>query len=165
MTSKNGTRTGFGFDSHLFSRSGTLILGGEKFPGVPSLKGHSDGDALLHALIDALLGAATAGDIGKLFPDSDKSIKGISSRVMLRKALSLVQKKGLKPVHVDLTVLAEKPRLSKTGDTVRKTIAGLLQIPVDQVSLKAKTPEGLTIFKKPGGIAVWAVTTLQKKPS
>jgi 2-C-methyl-D-erythritol 2,4-cyclodiphosphate synthase len=158
-------RTGFGFDSHLFSRSGTLVLGGRKFPGVPALKGHSDGDALLHALIDALLGAATAGDIGRLFSDKNPSLKGISSRVMLRQVLAVIQKKGFTPVHVDLTVLADRPRMSEVGDEIRRILSGLLKLRVTEVSLKAKTPEGLNFFKKPGGIAVWAVTTLQKSKS
>ncbi len=163
MKTSRSTRTGFGFDSHLFSRSGSLVLGGRKFSGVPALKGHSDGDALLHALIDALLGAATLGDIGQLYSDRDPSIKGISSRVMLKTALSLVKKKGWAPVHVDLTVLAEKPRMSAVSRDIRQTLAGLLHLPLSAVSLKAKTPEGLRIFKSPGGIAVWAVATVQGK--
>ncbi len=155
------TQTGFGFDSHSFARSGTLVLGGRKFPGVPALKGHSDGDALLHALIDALLGAAALGDIGQLFPDTNKSIKGISSRVMLREALARLKKSGFGPTHVDVTVLAERPRMSPVNLEIREIISNLLHLPLQSISLKAKTPEGLNFFKAPGGIAVWAVATVK----
>lgn len=107
-------RIGLGFDSHAYSRSGKLVLGGRIFSGIPALKGHSDGDALLHALIDALLGAAALGDIGQLFSDKDPSTKGISSRLMLREALARLRKKGFSPVQIDLTVLAERPKFRRS---------------------------------------------------
>src|ERR1044071_7822000 len=163
MSKSAETLTGCGFDSHTFARAGTLVLGGRKFPGVPALKGHSDGDALLHALTDALLGAATLGDIGQLFPDSDASLKEISSRVMLREALGRVKKKGFAPVHVDLTFLGDRPRLSSVGKEIRQMLANLLHLSLEDVSLKAKTPEGLHLFKSPGGVAVWAVATVKRR--
>jgi 2-C-methyl-D-erythritol 2,4-cyclodiphosphate synthase len=155
------TQTGFGFDSHLFGRSGTLILGGLRFPGHPALKGHSDGDALLHAVVDALLGAGTLGDIGRFFPDTDPSTKGLSSRVMVKKAVSRLKAEGFSPVHIDVTVVLEKPKLSQHSLEIRKILAEILHLPLKQVSVKAKTPEGLNLFKSPGGVAVWAVATVR----
>jgi 2-C-methyl-D-erythritol 2,4-cyclodiphosphate synthase len=103
---------GLGFDSHSFGTVGTLVLGGVLFQGTPRLKGHSDGDALLHAVIDALLGAAGLGDIGEMFPDTDNKIKGISSVVMLKKVLAEVRRNKFRVGNVDITVVADRPRLS-----------------------------------------------------
>ena len=154
------SRTGFGFDSHLFSTRGTLALGGLKFPGIPALRGHSDGDAVLHALIDSLLGAAALGDIGDMFPDTAKKWKGANSGKMVTAALKRVRSSGWAPVHVDVTVLANKPRLSSVKSKMKSKIAKLLGLPPSAVSVKAKTQEGLSLFKFPGGIAVWTVATL-----
>jgi 2-C-methyl-D-erythritol 2,4-cyclodiphosphate synthase len=153
-------RTGFGFDSHLFSEQGTLALGGLKFPGTPALAGHSDGDALLHAVIDALLGAAALGDIGDMFPDTSKKTKGIASEKMLKAVMARLQKAAFAPVHVDVTVLANIPRLTPVKSKMRNKLAALLGIKPSAVSIKGKTQEGLSIFKSPGGIAVWAVATV-----
>lgn len=155
-------QVGFGFDSHLFSRSGVLVLGGVRFAACPALKGHSDGDALLHAVVDALLGAGSLGDIGRLFPDSDKTNKGLDSRVMVKKAVALLKSKRWRPAHVDVTVLADRPRLSAAGARIKLELGRLLGLPTAQVSVKAKTQEGLNLFKKPGGIAVWAVATVRR---
>ncbi len=160
---KNCHQVGFGFDSHAYSSHGTLVLGGIKFPDVPALRGHSDGDALLHALIDALLGGAGLGDIGDFFPDSSPKYKEISSKILLRDVVSKVTKKGFSILHVDLTVVAEKPRLSKVKSKMKKSISRLLKISSDSVNLKAKTAEGLQIFSPPGGVLVWAVATLQSQ--
>src|SRR5438128_2209944 len=111
MNSAPCHRTGFGFDSHAFGSRGTLTLGGVRFPGTPKLEGHSDGDALLHAVIDALLGAAAAGDIGEIFPDTAAAYRGISSRRLLAAAYRRVQKAGFLALHIDVTVVADKPRL------------------------------------------------------
>jgi 2-C-methyl-D-erythritol 4-phosphate cytidylyltransferase/2-C-methyl-D-erythritol 2,4-cyclodiphosphate synthase len=153
-------RTGFGFDSHSFSAAGTLVLGGLSFAGTPALKGHSDGDALLHAVIDALLGAAVLGDIGELFPDTDARFKGADSRRLLAAAMERVRDAGFVPAHVDVTVVAEHPRLAPRKAELRAALAGLLGLPTDRVSVKGKTPEGLTLFAPPGGVAVWAVATV-----
>ncbi len=154
-------RTGIGFDSHAYSKRGSLVLGGVKFPNVPALQGHSDGDALLHAVIDALLGAAGLGDIGEMFPDSSAATKGISSVVMLRKAASRVRESGFKAVHVDVTVVADKPRLSSAKGEIRRKIAHVLRLPPRSVNIKAKTSEGLRLFSAAGGVAAWAVATLE----
>ncbi len=154
------SRTGFGFDSHLFSSSGTLVLGGIKFKNMPILKGHSDGDAVLHALIDALLGAASLGDIGEMFPDTSSALKGIDSALLLKRAVDRVKKAGWTPEHVDVTILADDPRLSPVKEKMKKGLAKLLGMHASDVNVKAKTQEGLAIFKQPGGIAVWAVATL-----
>jgi len=155
-------QVGFGFDSHVFARTGTCKLGGISLRGAPSLKGHSDGDALLHALIDSLCGAAGLGDIGDWFPDTDKKNKGISSRVMLGQIYKKVLKKGLRPVHVDLTVLADKPKISPSKGKIQSALSGMLKIPRSAVNIKAKSQEGLCFFRSPGGIAVWSVVTLSQ---
>jgi 2-C-methyl-D-erythritol 2,4-cyclodiphosphate synthase len=160
---KNCHQTGFGFDSHAFSTTGTLVLGGMKFSGTPALKGHSDGDAILHAIIDALLGAAGLGDIGDFFPDTDACTKGISSLILLKRVLSVLSKKKFRVLHVDITVVAEKPRFSAIKKTMQQTLARALSLPLSSVNIKAKTPEGLTIFSSKGGVAVWAVATVQQK--
>lgn len=159
-TSRQVIRTGFGFDSHLFSKSGTLILGGVKFPGTPQLKGHSDGDALFHAVIDAYLGAAVLGDIGEFFPDTDKKWKGADSAKMMREVTARVKKAGYQPLHVDVTILANKPKLNSMKAKLKLSLARWGGLKPSQVNIKAKTQEGLTMFKSPGGIAVWAVATL-----
>src|ERR1041384_281250 len=107
MNRKSCHHTGFGFDSHVFSKKGSLVFGGLKFPQLPALHGHSDGDALLHAIIDALLGACALGDIGSFFPDTDEKYRGISSRVLMRETLKQVKRKGFEPLHVDVTVVAD----------------------------------------------------------
>ena len=153
-------RTGFGFDSHAFDRKGSLMLGGVRFDGVPRLKGHSDGDALLHAVIDALLGAAALGDIGDMFPDTSKKLKSISSEKMLRAAMTRLRKSSWSPTHVDVTVLANEPRLAPVKIKMKTKLAKLLGLKAEAVSIKAKTQEGLTLFQSPGGIAVWVVATI-----
>lgn len=153
-------QTGFGFDSHAFSKSGSLMLGGLKFPDIPALAGHSDGDAVLHALIDALLGACALGDIGELFPDSDKKLKGIASLLLLKTALKKIKEKGFVPQHVDITIVADKPRLSPVKQKMKALLSKALGLSANHVNVKAKTPEGLTWFVPQGGIAVWAVATV-----
>ena len=153
--------TGFGFDSHTFSKTGTLVLGGLHFPGVPILKGHSDGDALLHALIDSLLGAAALGDIGDHFPDTDKSTRGVASHMILRRVLHEIHQAGYRPAHVDITVLADRPRLSPHKEKMAHRLSRLLGLSRKSVNIKAKTSEGLIFFKKPGGVAVWSLATLE----
>lgn len=156
------TRTGIGFDSHAFSDGGTLILGGVSFPGVPALRGHSDGDALLHAIIDALLGAAGAGDIGQLFPDTAPEVKGMSSVAMLKAAVTKVREAGFAPSSVDAVVVADRPKLAPARGKMAATIAEALGLTPGDVSLKGKTQEGLSWFTGgAGGIAVWATANLE----
>lgn len=153
-------RVGIGFDSHVFSHQGTLMLGGLRIPKMAALKGHSDGDAVLHAVIDALLGAASLGDIGDHFPDSSQKLKGVSSALLLKKILKLISKKGFLPVHVDITIVANKPRFTPIKLKMRKQLSRMIGLPVENVSIKAKTLEGLNWFKPQEGIAVWAVASM-----
>ena len=154
------SRNGIGFDSHAFSAGGTLMLGGVAFPGTPALAGHSDGDALVHAVIDALLGACALGDIGSLFPDTDASIKGISSLKMLGVALEKVRAAGFAPNNIDVVVVADRPKLAPAREKMTAALAVALSLPVSSVSLKGKTPEGLAWFGDKGGIAAWATATV-----
>jgi 2-C-methyl-D-erythritol 2,4-cyclodiphosphate synthase len=156
-------RTGFGFDSHAFDAKGSLVLGGVRFPGTPALKGHSDGDALLHAVIDALLGAACLGDIGEFFPDTSPTFKGASSVRFVKATLVALREKKWTPVHVDVTVVANKPRLTPNKSKIKIKLARLLKLPTSSVNIKAKTQEGLTWFVESGGIAVWAVATVERR--
>lgn len=161
MTTKNcDHRTGFGFDSHAFGSDGTLVLGGVSFSGTPALKGHSDGDVLLHALIDALLGAAGLGDIGEMFPDSSAANKGISSLEMLSGVMKRLSDAGFQPLHVDVTVGADKPKLTPAKEIIREKISTVTGLSKDRISIKAKTQEGLSWFANSGGIVVWAVATV-----
>jgi 2-C-methyl-D-erythritol 2,4-cyclodiphosphate synthase len=156
-------RTGFGFDSHAFGTDGTLALGGVHFDGVPALHGHSDGDAVIHAVIDALLGAASLGDIGDAFPDTATDTKGISSVIFLEKTVERLDQAGFSVAHLDIVVLANRPKLSTRKAEIRDVLANELKVGVDQVSVKAKTQEGMNLFGAEGGIAVWAVATLAAK--
>jgi 2-C-methyl-D-erythritol 2,4-cyclodiphosphate synthase len=157
------TRTGVGFDAHDFSDSGTLRLGGVEFSGVPALKGHSDGDALLHAVTDALLGAGALGDIGELFPDTDPKIKGISSVVMLQKALEKLTTAGWRPVFVDTIVVADRPKITPVKANLKKSVAAALGLKPEQVNVKAKTSEGTRLLSEKGGIAAWAAVTVEPR--
>lgn len=159
MKKKSCHRVGFGFDSHKFGTKGTLVLGGVRFAGHPALAGHSDGDALLHAVVDALLGAAGLGDIGEYFSDKSAKYKGISSRVLLGEIQKRVKAAGVCPSHVDVTVVADRPRLMSAKPAIRRQLARDLGISAGSVNIKAKTLEGLSWFKPGDGIAVWAVVT------
>ncbi len=154
------SRTGFGFDSHAFDVRGTLMLGGVRFPGTPSLKGHSDGDALLHAVVDALLGAACLGDIGEFFPDSSKKFKGASSALFVKETMAALRKNKWAPAHVDVTIVANKPRFALHKSKIKNALAKMLGLSPTTINVKAKTQEGLTWFVESGGIAVWAVATI-----
>lgn len=160
LRKKTCHQVGLGFDSHAFGEKGTLVLGGIRFPGVPALRGHSDGDALLHAVIDAVLGGSSAGDIGEFFPDSSHKWKGASSLRMLKLALAKTGAMGKKVKHLDITVVADAPRMGPHKMKIRKSVAKATGLQVSRVNLKAKTQEGLNWFKAPGGIAVWAVATM-----
>ena len=136
-------RTGTGFDTHVLGKGRKLILGGVEIPFEKGLIAHSDGDVLLHALMDALLGAASLGDIGHLFPDKDPRYENISSRVLLREVARCLREKGLTVTHVDVTVIAQRPKLAPFFPQARQNIADDLNIPLDRVSLKATTTEGM----------------------
>ena len=153
-------RTGIGYDSHRFGVGGPMILGGIEIAGDIKLVGHSDADAVCHALTDAILGAAGAGDIGELFPDTDPGNKGRNSIDMLRTACAASEKRGWRVAQVDVTVLVERPKLLPYRDAIRASLATALGLPADSVSVKAKTNEGMGWVGRGEGLACMAVATL-----
>jgi len=155
-------RIGQGFDVHAFQAGGRLILGGVEIPHSHSLVAHSDGDVLLHALCDALLGAAALGDIGRHFPDSDAALRGIDSRELLRKVMALLDTRGLSVVNADLTLVAQEPRLAPHVDTMRDIIAQDLHVDAARINVKATTTEHLGFTGRKEGIAAFAVVLLDE---
>ena len=154
-------RIGTGFDVHKLVENRKLILGGVEIPYEKGLDGHSDADVLIHALMDAMLGACALGDIGKLFPDTDMSFKGISSMKLLALVWTEVQKKGFGLVNADITVICQKPKLAPYIDDMRKNICDLLGIDFDRVSIKATTTEKLGFTGRGEGIACEAVVLME----
>ena len=153
-------RVGMGYDVHRLTEGRELILGGVKIPYEKGLLGHSDADVLLHAVMDALLGAAALGDIGKHFPDTDTAYKGISSMELLRKVGELLEEHSFLIENIDATIIAQAPKMRPYIDTMRKNIAQALQIEVDQVNVKATTEEGLGFTGTGEGISSQAVCLL-----
>ena len=156
-------RVGMGYDSHRFEDGDFIMLGGEKIPFIKGLAAHSDGDALLHALCDALLGAAALGDIGKHFPDDDPAYKDIDSSSLVRRVMHELNKKDLAVGNVDCTVILEKPKLSKHIIAMQKNISGLLNIHDSAINIKATTNEGMGFIGRGEGVAAIVVVTLNKK--
>ena len=136
-------RSGLGFDVHPRDESRPLSLGGIGFPGEPGLAGHSDGDAVCHAVADALLGAAALGDVGEHFPDGDPATEGIPGLVLLERAVGLLAAAGFEPSSIDVTVIAERPAVTPAKERMREAIATTLGIDPTRVSVKASRPEGL----------------------
>jgi len=157
-------RTGIGYDIHRLVKGRPLWLGGVQIPFEKGLDGHSDADALLHAITDALLGAAALPDIGHYFPPSDPSIKGISSATMLAKAVQEVHRLGYRVGNVDSIVIAEVPKVAPFREAMRKTIARILQISASDVQVKGKTHEGLGDIGKGDAIAAQSVVLLIHDP-
>ena len=155
-------RIGHGYDVHKLVEGRDLILGGVRIPYEKGLLGHSDADVLLHAISDALLGAAALGDIGKLFPDTDMQYKGADSLVLMKKAYEAVKEKGYTVVNIDATVLCQRPKLRPYIDTMRQNIASALGVDIDCISVKATTEEGLGFTGSGEGIAVHSVCLLRK---
>ncbi|MCY1275282.1 2-C-methyl-D-erythritol 2,4-cyclodiphosphate synthase [compost metagenome] len=153
-------RIGHGYDVHRFGEGDFITLGGVRIPHKFGLVAHSDGDVLLHALSDALLGAAALGDIGKHFPDTDPQFKGANSRALLRHVVSLVKAKGWKVGNVDGTIVAQAPKMAPHIETMRANIAADLEVEPDQVNVKATTTEKLGFTGREEGIAVHAVALL-----
>ncbi len=153
-------RIGHGYDVHRFGAGNFITLGGLQIPHTQGLIAHSDGDVLLHALTDALLGAAALGDIGQHFPDTDPQFKGADSRALLRHALALVQGKGWKVANVDATIVAQAPKMAPHIPAMRECIAADLQVTLDQVNVKATTTEKLGFVGREEGIAVHSVALL-----
>ena len=154
-------RIGHGYDVHRFAEGRDLILGGVRIPYEKGLLGHSDADVLTHAIMDALLGAASLGDIGLLFPDSDPAYLGADSLELLSRVGRLLSENGYGISNIDATVIAEKPRLRPYIDQMRERIADALSLPVDRVSVKATTEEGLGFTGERLGIASHAVCLLE----
>lgn len=153
-------RIGHGYDVHRFGEGDFITLGGLRIAHDRGLVAHSDGDVVLHALTDAILGAAALGDIGRHFPDTDPQFKGADSRVLLRHALSLVHAKGWQVGNVDVTIAAQAPKLAPHIDTMCQRVAEDLQVELDQVNIKATTTEKLGFVGRKEGIAVDAVALL-----
>ncbi|MCB5225533.1 2-C-methyl-D-erythritol 2,4-cyclodiphosphate synthase [Alishewanella sp. 16-MA] len=153
-------RIGHGFDVHAFGGEGPVTLGGIKIPYSQGLVAHSDGDVVLHALADALLGAVALGDIGKHFPDTDAAYKGIDSRILLRKVMDEVQQRGYQIGNVDITIMAQAPKMAPHIADMCACIATDLQCQPEQVNVKATTTEQLGFVGRKEGIAVAAVVLL-----
>ena len=156
-------RIGHGYDVHRLVPSRKLILGGVTIPWELGLDGHSDADVLLHAVMDALLGAAGMGDIGVLFPDSDDAFLGISSLTLLRRVAQKLDEADWRVVNVDATLIAQRPKVGPYRDAMRQNIAAALGIDTDQVNVKATTEEHLGFTGDGSGMAAHAVALIEKK--
>jgi 2-C-methyl-D-erythritol 2,4-cyclodiphosphate synthase len=160
---RKNMRVGMGYDVHKLVEGRDLILGGVKIPHTLGLLGHSDADVLLHAIMDALLGAAALGDIGKHFPDTDPQYKGISSIRLLEHVARLIEEKGYVVENIDATIIAQKPKMRPYIEEMEKNIAEALHIDVSQINVKATTEEGLGFTGTEQGIssqAICALTTI-----
>lgn len=155
-------RVGMGYDVHKLVEDRDLILGGVKIPYEKGLLGHSDADVLVHAIMDALLGAAALGDIGKHFPDTDPQYKGISSIRLLEHVADLLDEEHYIVENIDATIIAQRPRMRPYIDTMREHVAQALHISVDQVNIKATTEEGLGFTGSGEGISSQAICSLEK---
>jgi len=167
------TVTGFGYDVHRYAHSlevakqpaRPMVLGGVPIPGAPEVLAHSDGDVLLHALTDALLGCLGQGDIGTLFPDADQAHDNAASSVLLSEVLLLARREGVRPLHADLTIIAQVPKLAPHREEIRKNVAALLGLPSAMVNVKATTEEGLGFTGRKEGLKAVAVVTALRKVS
>ena len=155
-------RFGMGYDVHKLVEGRKLILGGVEVPHTLGLLGHSDADVLLHAIADALLGAAALGDIGRHYPDTDEAYKGISSMLLLKHVKDLLQKKGYTANNIDATIVAQKPKLAGFIEAMNQNIAKVLDLDLDCVNVKATTTEGLGFAGTQEGIASYAVVGIKK---
>jgi len=153
-------RIGQGYDAHKFKDNGKLMLGGVEVPYDKGMEAHSDGDVVIHALCDALLGALALGDIGKHFPDTDDSFKGIDSRILLKNVMTKVRDAGFKLGNADITVIAQAPKLSSHIDNMRQILAADMSTVINNVSVKATTTEKMGFTGRAEGIAVTAVVLL-----
>lgn len=159
------TVSGIGVDSHRFAADRPLILGGVTIPHERGLAGHSDADVLTHAIIDALLGAAGLGDIGQHFPDTDERWAGADSLALLAHVLGLLAERGATVVHVDATVMLERPKLAPHREAIRARLATALSLPPESVNVKATTGEGMGFVGRGEGVAAMAVATLRRSAS
>jgi 2-C-methyl-D-erythritol 2,4-cyclodiphosphate synthase len=149
-------KIGLGYDIHRLSKGRTLYLGGVEIPHRSGLVGHSDGDCVVHALIDALLGALGEEDIGRVFPDNDPKWKGVRSVVLLRRIVPRLKRKRAQILNIDLVVVAQAPRLAPYAERMKKALGSILDVPEEDIGLKAKTNEGLGLVGRERAIACWA---------
>lgn len=156
-------RVGLGYDVHALTENRKLILGGVEIPYERGLLGHSDADVLIHAIMDALLGAAALGDIGKHFPDTDNSFKDISSLVLLKQTKSVLETNGFSINNIDSTIVAQSPKLSPFIEEMRKKISDILQINISSVNIKATTTERLGFEGRKEGISAFAIASIIQK--
>ena len=154
-------RVGHGYDVHAFIENRPLILGGVTIPYDKGLAAHSDGDAVIHALCDALLGAAALGDIGGHFPDTAKEFENIDSRILLRKTVELLRWKSYRMVNADITIVAQAPKMNPHIAAMRTILAEDLQADIDMINIKATTSEGMGFVGRQEGIAVHAVVLIE----
>lgn len=154
-------RIGQGFDAHRFQPGGRLVLGGVTIPHHAGLEAHSDGDVVIHAICDALLGAAALNDIGHHFPDSNPEFKNIDSRILLRKVVELLAKQGYAINNIDVTIVAQKPKLSPYRERIQANLAADMNIDIQQINIKATTTEGMGFAGREEGIGVFAVATIK----
>ncbi|MGH8652017.1 MAG: 2-C-methyl-D-erythritol 2,4-cyclodiphosphate synthase [Gammaproteobacteria bacterium] len=157
-------RIGHGYDVHRFKTGGRLVLGGVTIPYEKGLEAHSDGDVLIHAICDALLGAAALGDIGKHFPNTSEELKGIDSRVLLRRVAGLLHEQGFAVANVDATIVAEAPKIGPFVAEMRARLAADLGLVPDCVNVKATTTEGMGFTGEGRGVAAYAVALLSDQP-
>lgn len=157
----NNIRVGIGYDVHPLIADRQLVLGGVTLPYVRGLEGWSDGDVLTHAIIEALLGAAALGDIGRHFPPGDPKYKGISSLILLGKVKEMLTQQGRQIGNIDATVVTEEPKLKDNIDKMRKTLSKTLDIDIGQISIKASTNNGLGAIGRGEGIAAYAVVLIE----
>ncbi|MCA1901120.1 MAG: 2-C-methyl-D-erythritol 2,4-cyclodiphosphate synthase [Candidatus Hydrogenedens sp.] len=156
-------RIGIGYDLHRLTEGRPLIIGGVTIPYHKGLQGHSDADVLIHAIIDAILGALALGDIGTYFPDTDPKYKNIDSKILLKQTVQLLQQNGWKIVNLDTTIIAEQPKLKPYIKSMRDVLSQLLQIPLECTSVKAKTNEGVGPEGKEEAISAFAVILISQK--
>ena len=154
--------SGIGFDIHKLVKRKKLFLGGIKIPFDRGLEGHSDGDPVLHSIIDSLLGASKLGDIGKLFSDKNKKYKNIRSTILLKKTVELIKSKNFEINNIDINIIAQKPKIKKYSKKMKKVISELCQININQINIKGKTTEKLGLIGKGKAIASEAISTIKK---
>jgi len=162
VTNRIKIKTGIGFDAHRFTNDTPLVLGGVEIPYSKGLAGHSDADVLIHAIIDSLAGAGLGVDIGTLFPDTDESYEGINSGILLEKTASLIRKEDFEIGNIDAEVILEEPRLKNYIAEMRRVLAGILNIDVEDITIKSTTTEKMGFCGRKEGIAALAVCILTK---
>ena len=156
-------RVGLGYDPHRFEPGRPLVLGGVTIPGHPGLAGHSDGDAITHAVIDAIFGAVALGNVGTHFPPTEEKWKDADSLELLSSAVEVIDREGWIVVNVDVTVICESPQISFVAGEMRERLGGVLQVPVERISIKGKTNEGMGWIGESEGLAVHAVALVESR--